>query len=85
MKKVLFLSFLLIVLIGCGNKKYVNLDDPVGENVKNNNGIFKIESDSFLPNGDIPSKYTCEGENVSPQLHWSNAPKGYYNFCINCR
>jgi len=35
-----------------------------------------ITSDAFPPNGAIPSKYTCEGEDVSPPLRWSGVPEG---------
>ncbi len=32
---------------------------------------FKLESPAFPNNGDIPKKYTCDGENISPPLKWS--------------
>jgi Raf kinase inhibitor-like YbhB/YbcL family protein len=35
-----------------------------------------ISSDAFAPNGEIPRKHTCEGENVSPALVWSGVPAG---------
>ena len=35
-----------------------------------------LNSPAFQPNGHIPSKYTCEGEDVSPPLAWEGAPKG---------
>ena len=37
---------------------------------------FPLQSSSFQPNGAIPKKYTCEGDDVSPPLSWSNPPKG---------
>jgi Raf kinase inhibitor-like YbhB/YbcL family protein len=33
-----------------------------------------LSSPAFVPNGSIPSKYTCEGADVSPPLAWSGAP-----------
>jgi Raf kinase inhibitor-like YbhB/YbcL family protein len=36
--------------------------------------IFHISSPAFVPNGSIPSKYTCEGDDISPPLAWSGAP-----------
>jgi Raf kinase inhibitor-like YbhB/YbcL family protein len=33
-----------------------------------------LSSPAFVPNGSIPSKYTCEGADVSPPLTWSGAP-----------
>jgi Raf kinase inhibitor-like YbhB/YbcL family protein len=35
---------------------------------------FNLSSSAFAPNGSIPSKYTCEGEGVSPPLSWSGVP-----------
>lgn len=37
---------------------------------------FNISSPAFAPNGSIPTKYTCEGEGVSPPLAWSGVPAG---------
>jgi Raf kinase inhibitor-like YbhB/YbcL family protein len=33
-----------------------------------------ISSTAFTPNGSIPTKYTCEGADVSPPLAWSGVP-----------
>src|SRR5678815_5137537 len=33
-----------------------------------------IRSDAFTHQGSIPSRYTCEGEDVSPALQWSGVP-----------
>ena len=35
---------------------------------------LKLSSPSFAPNASIPAKFTCEGEDISPQLEWSGAP-----------
>ena len=37
---------------------------------------FKIWSSGFDHMGEIPSKYTVDGENVSPPLSWSGVPDG---------
>jgi Raf kinase inhibitor-like YbhB/YbcL family protein len=37
---------------------------------------FKLISPAFRQDGSIPSQYTCEGENFSPPLAWSDAPYG---------
>ena len=33
--------------------------------------MFTLESTSFSNGGHVPEKYTCHGDNVSPELHWS--------------
>jgi Raf kinase inhibitor-like YbhB/YbcL family protein len=41
-----------------------------------------ITSTAFAPNGAIPSRYTCEGDDVSPPLAWSGAPLGTNSFAL---
>lgn len=43
---------------------------------------LSISSRAFAPNGQIPSKYTCEGVDVSPPLAWSGAPEGTKSFVL---
>ena len=43
---------------------------------------FSISSSAFGPNGKIPSKYTCEGNDVSVPLSWSGAPAGTKSFAL---
>ena len=35
-----------------------------------------IESSAFDANGEIPTRYTCDGDNVSPPLRWTDVPEG---------
>lgn len=37
---------------------------------------LRLESPSFTHQGDIPSKHTCDGPDVSPALQWSGVPAG---------
>jgi len=37
---------------------------------------MKLESSAFAAGQSIPSKYTCEGDDLSPPLTWSNLPTG---------
>jgi Raf kinase inhibitor-like YbhB/YbcL family protein len=37
--------------------------------------VFTLRSPSFRPEGGIPSRFTCEGADVSPALAWSGAPE----------
>jgi len=45
-------------------------------------GGFILESPAFSHNGEIPAKYTCEGADISPPLHWKGAPEGTKSFAI---
>ncbi len=37
---------------------------------------MQLTSTAFPHNGEIPAKYTCEGQDISPPLSWSGVPSG---------
>jgi Raf kinase inhibitor-like YbhB/YbcL family protein len=37
---------------------------------------FTLSSPAFTPGAAIPAKYTCQGEDLSPQLVWGGVPQG---------
>jgi len=37
---------------------------------------FMVRSEAFPEDGAIPTRYTCEGDDVSPALSWSTPPAG---------
>lgn len=37
---------------------------------------FRLTSTAFEEGGEIPSRFTCEGEDLSPDLSWSGLPDG---------
>ena len=41
-----------------------------------------IESSAFRPDGQIPGKFTCEGDDVSPPLAWSGEPNAAKSFAL---
>ncbi|MDO8548806.1 MAG: YbhB/YbcL family Raf kinase inhibitor-like protein [Ignavibacteria bacterium] len=43
---------------------------------------MKIQSSGFKEGEKIPSKFTCDGENVSPQLSWSDFPNKTKTFAL---
>ncbi len=43
---------------------------------------LKLTSSSFQPNGEIPTRCTCEGQDVSPELTWSGAPEGTKSYAL---
>ncbi|MEA2078496.1 MAG: YbhB/YbcL family Raf kinase inhibitor-like protein [Pseudomonadota bacterium] len=38
--------------------------------------VLRIHSLAFDHNGEIPSKYTCEGDDMAPPLSWDGIPGG---------
>ena len=43
---------------------------------------FELRSDAFGQNSPVPQKYTCEGEDISPALIWSNSPEETKSFAL---
>jgi Raf kinase inhibitor-like YbhB/YbcL family protein len=41
-----------------------------------------LTSTAFAPGGDIPRRFTCQGEDVSPALAWRGAPEGTRSFAL---
>ena len=43
---------------------------------------IKFETTAFKPFGNIPAKFTCDGDDVSPALKWADPPAGTKSFVI---
>jgi Raf kinase inhibitor-like YbhB/YbcL family protein len=43
---------------------------------------LEIRSVAFEHEGEIPAKYSCDGEDISPELGWSGAPEGTQSWAI---
>lgn len=45
---------------------------------------MQLSSSAFDQGGAIPARHTGEGEDVSPQLAWSNPPEGVNSYAVIC-
>jgi Raf kinase inhibitor-like YbhB/YbcL family protein len=45
---------------------------------------MRLSSSSFSDGSAIPRRFTCDGENLSPPLQWSDAPAGTRSFVLLC-
>ena len=43
-----------------------------------------VTSSAFAEGGLIPSKYTCDGEDISPPLEWDSVPDGTKSVALIC-
>src|ERR1035437_3419842 len=43
-----------------------------------------VTSTAFKSGAVIPVRFSCQGENISPPLAWTNAPAGTKSFAIVC-
>ena len=44
---------------------------------------MKLISNDFKDNDYIPSTFTCDGKNISPQLYWENIPDGAKSYALS--
>ncbi|MGH9419448.1 MAG: YbhB/YbcL family Raf kinase inhibitor-like protein [Thermoanaerobaculia bacterium] len=47
-----------------------------------NKSPLALTSSAFTQGGNIPSKYTCEGDDLSPPLIWTGAPSATKSFAL---
>src|SRR4051812_25894795 len=43
-----------------------------------------VTSSAFAEGGTIPTKYTCDGEDISPPVSWSNIPPDAKSIALIC-
>lgn len=43
---------------------------------------MQLSSPAFMHEHEIPVRFTCEGENISPPLEWSGVPDGTKSFAL---
>ena len=76
-KKCYILLMLPILFYGCEDKKEVDSTKEGGKKM-----VITVTSSAFEEASMIPSKYTCDGENISPPLKWEGAPDGTESFAL---
>lgn len=74
-------SLLLLVIFASGCTQQNN--QTTGQS-DNQSGGFQITSTAFVQGGQIPPKYTTNGDNISPPMAWSSAPQKTKSFTITC-
>jgi Raf kinase inhibitor-like YbhB/YbcL family protein len=45
---------------------------------------MELRSPNFSEQATIPQRFTCDGDNVSPALEWSNVPDGAAELALIC-
>jgi Raf kinase inhibitor-like YbhB/YbcL family protein len=58
------------LLAGCGG------GDKAGEPLPEVGGKLLLESPAFHQGGEIPTKFSCDGADVSPAVAWRGVPSG---------
>jgi Raf kinase inhibitor-like YbhB/YbcL family protein len=70
-KLFVLLTIPALLVCCCKDSEQVDTGPAGGEKME-----IKITSSAFAEGGMIPSKYTCDGADVSPPLQWDAVPEG---------
>jgi Raf kinase inhibitor-like YbhB/YbcL family protein len=79
----LALAALLALIVGAAGVSFaagrIQAGQPAAKGGKTS---FFLKSQGFADGGGIPSRYTCDGLNLSPQLGWAGQPAGTKSFVL---
>jgi len=78
MKKLVLIIPVIVIIVGIALSVYSEINQTlktVPPMSGNNLQTFSISSSAFEDQGNIPSEFTCDGQNVSPPLSIANVPK----------
>jgi Raf kinase inhibitor-like YbhB/YbcL family protein len=76
-RRIVFLMLGFVFFMHCIETAYT----------KNKGGrtmTISVSSNAFTEAGMIPSKFTCDGKDVSPQLAWTGIPAGAKSIALIC-
>ncbi len=59
--------FLTLCIFGCGNGDDDSFESKLDPD-------WQIQSSAFVEGGEIPQRFSCEGEDISPALSWADPP-----------
>lgn len=84
MKRVIAWTLLTILLAGgCGRASMPPTPAPTAVAGSAESTLpLTLVSPAFSDGGEIPLRYTCFGENLSPPLRWSNVPAGTQSLAL---
>ena len=82
----LFAALLTFVISGCGpGPSPTSVPEAPAAPEKGGPAVaFELTSTAFAAGEPIPQKYTCDGQDISPPLQWSDPPQGTQSLALIC-
>src|SRR6266496_874699 len=85
MKHIVFYVLILVSILisSCASSQTKTSETPTTENQATEvNMSLEITSNAFANGQSIPVKYSCKGNNISPDLAWNEPPAGTESFAL---
>ena len=79
---LLFVTLLALVVGGCAPGRSPAPTPAVPAEKGEQTMPFSLTSTTFAEGEPIPRKYTCDGDDISPPLEWSDPPEGVQSFAL---
>jgi Raf kinase inhibitor-like YbhB/YbcL family protein len=75
---VSLLALILFTIAGCARS--VVQEEPIMS--QDRDTALMLTSPAFAGGGEIPVKYSCDGQSISPPLDWGDGPPGTASFAL---
>ena len=81
MNRIILIALILVgVIVSCNKAETPKQTHEKGADTMS----FSLRSAAFEYGATIPKKYTCQGDDISPPLAWSEPPKGTKSYALIC-
>lgn len=82
--RVLVIAAALGLLLACGGSEAASPAPTAAPPTTGQEGgmTFTLQSSAFAQDQPIPIRYTCDADNISPDLTWSGMPEGTASFAL---
>jgi len=81
MLRLLLVIAVMTAVVSCKSTQETEKEEPKEEGAI---VALELKSTAFEDSGNIPKKYTCDGEDLSPALSWSGVPEDAKSLALIC-